>query len=251
MASEWSQEPESPLLWVLVPGGRGGGSLSSKPVHQLLALLLGQGELNRLASWLNKASYTFVNALAVILNSRDSDALLLTEVLAADPWQGDGLVDTRLDRFRVGDLNLRLHNSNNRDIDASLLSNLLTVVLTISMRPMSISILGRLTDSDHLGVTLLVKSNLDSLGCGGFCFWPVRVGADLIVNGLSAFRADSPGDSVALLSVHNPLDGEGDRAAGGLKGGSADLSQFHSIFYSAVVLGVFISAIAMLGVAIG
>ena len=172
-------------------------------VVDLLADLLGESELNILASRSSKLGDTLLRSLSGIFNLWDSDALLLSEVLTADSWERDWLVDTGLDWLRVGNLNSWLNDGDNRDIVASLLGNLLAVVVSIAV--VSIS-WGWLADSHHLGIALLVEGDLNSLGSCGFNLLLVRVGTDLIVDLLNALGTDSTGDWVALLSVYNDLD---------------------------------------------
>jgi len=88
---------------------------------------------------------------------------------------------------------------------------------------------GWLADGDHLGVTLLDKGNLNSLGSGGFGLLLVRVGADLIVNLLNALGTDSTGNWVALFYVNNDLDGKLNWAADSLKSWGANFGRFNNI----------------------
>jgi len=175
-------------------------SVLSISIVDLLADLLGEGQLNVLASRCSQLSDTLLKGLRDLLNLRDGDALLLREILTADSWEGDGLVDTGLDGLGVDNINSWLHNSQDGDIVASLLGNLLAVVVAIAV--VSIS-WGGLADSHHLGVTFLLERNLNSLGSGGLSLRLVRVGADLVVNFLNALSADSPCDYVALLNINN------------------------------------------------
>jgi len=184
-------------------------SVLSISIVDLLADLLGEGQLNFLASRCSQLGDTLLKCLRDLLNLRDGDALLLREVLTADSWEGDGLVDTGLDWLRVGDSNSWLNNGNNGNVVASLLGDLLAVVVSISMSmSVSISILGRLADSHHLCLTLLDEGNLNSLGSCLFTLRLVRVGAHLIVDLLDALGTDSTGDCVALLDILNILAGE-------------------------------------------
>jgi len=214
------------------------GSFLSISIDNLNTHLLGEGEFNSLASRGSQLGHTLLKGLSNFLNLRDSDALLFREILTGDPGKADGLVDTGLDGFRVGDINSRLNRGDNRDIVASLLGNLLAVVVSIASIP---SISSRLADSHHLGLTLLLEGDLNSLGGGGLSLGLVGVGADLIVNLLSGLRADGSGDSVALLSVNDILSGQLNRLANCLKGRGAHLSGLNNILNRAVVLGVLIT----------
>merc|ERR1719412_3170505 len=113
---------------------------------------------------------------------------------------------------------------------------------------MSVSVLGGLADSHHLGLALLLERNLDGLGCGDLFLLLVRVGADLVINLFDGLSADGSGDVIALLLVYDDLDGEIDRGAGGLNGGGAHLSGLNNIDYRAVMFGVLI---AVAGLVVG
>jgi len=195
-------------------------------VVDLLADLLGESELNILASRSSKLGDALLRSLSGIFNLWDGDALLLSEVLTADSWERDWLVDTGLDWLRVGNLNSWLNRGDNRDIVASLLGNLLAVVVSIAVVSVS---WGWLADGHHLGVALLVEGDLNSLGSCGFNLLLVRVGADLIVDLLNALGTDSTGDWVALLSVYNDLDSKLNWVADSFESRGANFSSFDNI----------------------
>merc|ERR1712008_331436 len=180
-------------------------SVLSISVVDLLANLLGESELNSLASRSSKLGDALLGSHGGVFNLWDSDALLLSEILTADSWERDWLVDTGLDWLRVSNLNCWLGGGHNRDIVASLLGNLLAVVVSVAVVSVS---WGWLADGDHLGVTLLDKGNFNSLGGGGFGLLLVRVGADFIVNLLNALGTDGTRNWVALFYVNNDLDGK-------------------------------------------
>ena len=90
------------------------------------------------------------------------------------------------DWHRVGNLNSWFNKGDNRNIVASLLGNLLAVVVSITV-----------------------------VSWG----WLVRVGADLIVNFLNALGTDSTGDWVALFYINNDLDSKLNEVADSLKSG--------------------------------
>jgi len=201
-------------------------SVLSISIVDLLANLLGESKLNSLASRSSKLGDALLRSLGGVFNLWDSDALLLSEVLAADSWERDWLVDTGLDWLRVGNLNSWLNRGDNRDIVASLLGNLLAVVVSIAVVSVS---WGWLADGDHLGVTLLLEGNLDGLGSGGLSLLLVRVGADLVVDLLNALGTDGTGDWVALLFVNNDLDGKLNWVADSLKSWGADFGGLNNI----------------------
>jgi len=217
-------------------------SVLSISVVDLLANLLGESELNILASRSSKLGDALLRSLSGIFNLWDSDALLLSEVLTADSWERDWLVDTGLDWLRVGNLDSWLNNGDNRDVVASLLGNLLAVVVSVSTSvSVSISILGRLADGDHLSFALLVESNLNSLGGSLLTLRLVRVGADLVVDLLNALGTDSTGDCVALLDILYVLTGEFDWVADCFQSWGAHFSSLDNILDGTVVLGVLIT----------
>merc|ERR1740136_507177 len=102
-------------------------------IVDLLADLLGESEFNSLASRSSKLGDALLMNLKILHYFWDSDALLCSEVLAADNDKVDWLVDTGLDWLRVGNLNSWLNSSDNRNIVASLLGNLLAVVVSIAV----------------------------------------------------------------------------------------------------------------------
>merc|ERR1712013_348524 len=189
-------------------------NILSISIVDLLANLLGESKINSLASRSSKLGDALLFNLNIILHLWDSDALLLSEVLAADHDQVDWLVDTGLDWLRVGNLNSWLNRGDNRDIVARLLGNLLAVVVSIAVVSVS---WGWLADGNHLGVTLLLEGNLNSLGSGGLSLLLVRVGADLVVDLLNTLGTDSASDWVALFFVNNDLDGKLNWVADSLK----------------------------------
>ena len=195
-------------------------------VVDLLADLLGESEVNSLASRSSKLGDALLFNLNIIHDLWDNDALFGSEVLTADDNQVDWFVDTSLDWLRVGNLNYGLNRGNNRDIVASLLGNLLAVVVSVAVVSVS---WGWLTDGDHLGVALLLVRNLNSLGVGSFSLLLVRVGADLIVNNCDTLGTDSTGYWVTLLSVNDDLDRNHDVFTDSLKSRGANFSSFNNI----------------------
>ena len=213
---------------------RFGSLISSISVNNLSAHLLREGQLNSLAGGGSKAGHTLLKGLRDIFDGRDGDALLLGEVLAGDSGEDDGDVDTGLDGLGVGDIDGGLDGGDNGVVVTGLLGDLLAVVVSVSL---SVSVLSRLADGDHLGLALLHKGDLDGLGGGGLSLGLVGVGADLVGNLLGGLRADSSGDGVALLNVNYVLPGKFNGLADGLEGGGADLSSLYNIEDGAVVLG--------------
>merc|ERR1719431_1343452 len=129
-------------------------NILSISVVELVGDLKSAEQDNALAVGGSKLGYALLVLFNSLLNLRDSDALLSSQVLAADSDEVNGLFNTGLDGLREGNLDGGLNNSDNGDIVASLLGNLLAVVVAIAL--VSIS-WGRLADSDHLGVTHLLE----------------------------------------------------------------------------------------------
>ena len=214
----------------------------SVSVVDLLAHLLGQGELDGLAGGSSQLGDALLERLRNVFNLRDGDALLLGEVLARDPGQRDGLVDTGLDGLGVDDIHGRLNDSDDGHVVASLLSDLLAVVVAVAVS-VAISMRSRLAHSHHLGLTHLLKGHLDGLGGGPFSLWLVGVGADFVVDLLSAFGTDGADNGVALLDILDGLAAQFDGIADGLKGGGADLGSLDDVEHGAVVLRVFVPVV--------
>ena len=160
--------------------------------------LLGEGELDSLAGRVGEAGDTLVHRLADNLDLGDRDALVLGEVLAADSWQADGLVDAGLDWLGVGDGDWGLHHGDHGVVVAGLLGDLLAVVVSVSTISVSVSWLAH---GHHHGLALLDEAHLDSLAGGLLGLGLVAVAADLVVDLLDALSADSSGDVVALLHI--------------------------------------------------
>jgi len=203
-------------------------------VVKLLADLLGEGEVNVLAGRGSQLGDALLMLLNTLLNLRDGDTLLSSQVLTADSDQVNGLVNTGLDGLREGNHDSRLHRGHNGDIVASLLGNLLAVVVAIAVVAVA---RGGLADSDHLGVTLLLIRHLHSLGCGVNNLLLVRVDTDLIGDNLHRLTADCTGNRVALFNIYDPLYWDFNVLTDCFKSWGAHFSRFNNINNRAVVLG--------------
>ena len=195
-------------------------------IVDLLANLLGESEINSLASRSSKLGDALLRGNSGVFNLWDSDALLLSEVFTADSWERDWLVDTGLNRLRIGDGDWWLNNSNNWDVVASLLGDLLAVVVAVGV--VTISGVG-LADSDHHVLALLLEGHLNGLGGGGLSLGLVGVGADLVVDLLGALGADGAGDGVALLNILDALAAQLNGGADSIKGRGAHISNLNNI----------------------
>ena len=213
-------------------------------VDELLADLLGQGELDLLALGPSQGGDTLLHRLGGVLDLGLGNALLLNKDLAADAGEGDGLVDAGLDGLGVADANLDITRGDNGDIVGCLLLDLLAVLVAVLLVTMTVA---GLAHGHHLGVALLLEADLHSLGGGVLVLLVVAIAAHLIVDHLGALRADSAGDIIAVLSVNNALDGQLDIGALGVKSGRADLGNLDNILNAAVVLGLLIATIGRLG----
>jgi len=227
-------------LLSMMRGGRGvswGGfvlvSVFGMAVDKLNTNLLGEGQLNVLASRGSKLGNTLFRSFSCFLNLWDSDALLSSQVFTRYSHQRDRFVDTGFDGLGVGNLNSWLNNGNYGDIVASLLGNFLAVIVSVSMSistmSLSIPLWGRLADSNHLNLAHLFEGDLNSLSSCFFSSLLVRVSTDLIINLFNAFGTDSTGHWIALLFVNNFLDDKLNWAADSLKSRSANLCGFDDI----------------------
>ena len=206
--------------------GVGGLHLQGVAVVDLLADLLGEGQLDSLAVGGSKSRDTLVNGLSDGLDLGDGDALVLGQVLTADPGQGDGLVDTGLDGLGVGNGDGGVGGGDDGAVVASLLGDLLAVVVAVAVVAVS---WGWLAHGHHLGVADPLEGDLDSLGGGLLALLLVVVGADLVLDNLDALGADGSGDVIALLDVNDLLDWELHWGADSLESWGANLSSLNNI----------------------
>ena len=220
-------------------------SKDAKTTTYISTDLLGEGELDSLAVGGAKAGDALVHGLSDGLNLGDGDAFLLGEVLTADSGQADGLVHAGLDGLGVDNLDLRLDNGDHGGVVASLLGDLLAVVVAIAV--ISISG-GGLAHSHHLDVALLVEGDLDSLGVGLLGLLGVLVDTDLVVDDLGGLGTDGGGHGIAHLHIDDLLDGQLHVGALSGEGGCADLSGLNHINNAAVVLGGLIGVVGGRGV---
>ena len=181
-------------------------------INKLNTDLLGEGQLNLLASWSIQFSDTLFNSLSGILNFWNNDALVLSDVFAANTGQKDWLVDTGLDWFWIGNGDWDIDWGHNWDIVLGLLGDLVAVVVSVSTMSiamtMAITMASWLAHSDHLDICLLLEGDFNSLGIGAFFLLLVAVAADLIGDLLNAFSAHCTGHIIAKFSVNNDLDGQ-------------------------------------------
>jgi hypothetical protein len=203
-------------------------------IVELLADLLGEGEVNVLAARGSQLGDALLMLLNSLLNLRDSDTLLSSKILTADSDQVNRLVNTTFDGLREGNLDGRLNHCYNGDIIASLLGNLLAVVVAIAVVSVS---RGRLAHSHHLGVTLLLKGNLHSLGSGVNNPLIIRVDTDLIGDDLNRLTADCTGHRVALFNINDSLHRDINVLTNSFKSRGAHLSCLNNLNNRTVVLG--------------
>jgi len=156
-------------------------NILSISIVEFLAHLLGEGEVNILTVGGSQLCDTYLLLLNSIFNLRNNNTLLSSQIFTTDDNEVDGLINTGLNWLREGNLDSRLNNSDNGDIVASLLGNLFAVVVSIAVISISRS---WLTNCHHLGVTLLLKWDLNSLSSGVNNLLLVGVDTDLIVNNL-------------------------------------------------------------------
>ena len=203
-------------------------------VDDAAAHLLGEGELHGAAVGGAQLGDALLHGLHGVLDLGHHDALVGLDVLAGDDGQVNGLLDAGLDGLGVGHGDGGLVHSDHRGVVASLLGDLLAVVVAVAVVAVAWTVL---TNGHHLNIASLLKSNIHRLSSGLFCLLFVGVGADLVLDNLDALGADGGGDGVAELAVHDLLDGQLHVSAHGLEGGGAGLHGLNNIDDAAVVLG--------------
>merc|ERR1719384_2969127 len=214
-------------------------------VVDLLADLLGEGELDSGAGRGGDNSDALLDNSDSLLDLGDGDASLGDNILAGDDGQVNGLVDANLLGLGVGDSDGGLNGGDDGDIVASLLGDLLAVVVAVAV----ISISGSgLAHSHHLDIALLVEADLDGLGVGLLGLLGVLVDTDLVVDDLGGLGTDGGGHGVAHLHINDLLDRQLHIGALSGKGGCADLSGLNHINNAAVVLGGLIGVVGGRGV---
>ena len=216
-------------------------------VDELNADLLGQGQLDLLAVWSGKLSDALLDGFGGVLDLWDGDALVLSDVFAADAGQQDGFVDAGLDGLGVSDGDVNVDGGNDGHVVLGLLGDFVAVVVAVG----SVSVAGGLADGHHLDVVLLLEGHLDGLGGGGFLLLLVAVRADLILDFFDGLGADGPGHVVAEFLVHDLLDGQVHVLADGLKGWGAHFGDLGHVLNGAVVLGLLVAAVVWGGLVVG
>ena len=201
-------------------------SLLGVSVVDLLAHLLGEGQLNGLAVRGGELGDALLDGGDVLLDLGDGDTLLLGQILTGDSGQVDGLLDASLDGLGVGDSDGWVGLSHDGAVVAGLLSDLLAVVVAVAVVTIS---RGGLADSHHLGVADPLEGDDNGLGGRVLGLLGVGVGADLVLDNLDADFADGSGDGVAHLTVDDLLDGELDWVADGLESWGTDLDGLNDI----------------------
>ena len=218
------------------------GDLLGVAVDELDAHLLGKAELDLLAVGLAKGGRALLNGLGGVHDLGLSNTLLLGDDLAADTRELNGLVHAGLGGLGVADADIDIDGVDLGHVVGSLLGNLLAVLVAVRVVAMTVA---GLADSDHLDVSLLLESNLDSLGSGILVLLVIGVAADLVVDGLNGLSADGAGRFVAVFSIDDLLDGKVDVLAGGLEGGRADLGGLSHFLDGAVVPGLLIAVMGL------
>ena len=233
------EDSEDEHLSVIRSGGLGDVGLhivglKLDSVVDLLADLLGEGQLDGGAGGGGDHGDALLNNSDSLLDLGDGDASLRDDILAGDDGEVDGLVDADLLGLGVGNGDGGLNRGDDGDVVASLLGDLLAVVVAVAVVSVSG---GGLAHGHHLDVALLVEGDLDGLGGGLLGLLGVLVHADLVVDHLGGLGADGGGDGVAHLDIDDLLDGQLHISTLGGEGGGADLSGLDNINNAAVVLG--------------
>ncbi len=227
-----------------VCGGRGvcWGWILGVSVDQLDADLLGESELDLLASWGSQFGITLLDGFNGVLDFRNGDALLFGQVFTGDAGKSDGLVDAGLDGFGESNLDGDIDGGNDGNIEGCLLGDLLAVLAGLAVTSVtSITAMAGLANGDHLDLDFLDEGDLNSLGDGVFFLLAVGERADLVGDLLNALGADGANNVVAELLVDDTLDGKFNWSTLGFEGGSADLGDLGYVLDGAVVLRLLIS----------
>ena len=174
-------------------------------VHDAAAHLLGEGELHGAAVGGAQLGDALLHGLHGVLDLGDHDALVGLDVLAGDDGQVNGLLDASLDGLGVGHGHGGLVDSDHGGVVASLLGDLLAVVVAVAVVAVAG---GGLAHGHHLDITDLLEGDGDGLGGGVLALLLVGVGADLVLNNLDVGLADGSGDGVALFDIDDLLDWE-------------------------------------------
>ena len=162
-------------------GGRGSGvsgcwcGLMSVSVDKFDTDLFGEGELDLLAGGFSESSGTFLDGDFGIFNGGNLDGTFFLEDIALNDGEVDGFVDADLLGGGEGNGDWDIDSGDNGDIVGSFLGNFFAVVVSVATIAMS-----RLADSDHLDISLLFKSDLNSFGSSVFSFLIVFVNADFL-----------------------------------------------------------------------
>jgi len=175
-----------------------------------------------------------LNGLHSVFELWHLEALVLSDLFAADFWKKDWTVHALLDRFRIRDGDVIMDGVNHRNIVLGGLGNFLTVWFV------SISVTAWCADGDVLNIFLLLEVDLEGLGSGLLILVVVVEGADLVGDAPDGLRADGPDHVVAALAVNDLLDGQVNLLADLLEVRSAHFSNVLHFHNGAVVLGLHI-----------
>ena len=217
--------------------------LLSVAIDKLDTDLLGEGQLDLLAGRGSQFGDTLLNRLSGVGHFWNGNALVLDLVLTADTGQVDWLVDAGLDWLWVGHSDGDVDGGHDRDIVLGGLGHFVAVlVVAVSAMPITaMASIGWGTNGDHLDLGLLLETDLNGGSSGILILSFVVIAAHLVWNLLDGLSADSAGDIIAELPVHDYFDGQVDIVTDSLKGWGADLSNFSHVLHCAVLLGLLVA----------
>lgn len=219
--------------------GIGWFGFMSVSIDQFNTDLLGKSKFDLLAGRGSQFGVAFLNEDNRVFDLWDSDGSIFDNVFAGDTGKRDGFVDTGLDGLRVSNFYGDIDGGDNGYVVSGGLGNFLAVV--VSIRSISVSMVSRLADGDHLDIFFLFEGHFDSLGGGGFSFLLVSIRADFIGDDVDGFSAHCTGDLVVEFFVDNDFDGQFNIGTDNFKSWDAHIGDFSYVLNCAVVFGFFIT----------
>ncbi|TRY78541.1 hypothetical protein TCAL_09772 [Tigriopus californicus] len=178
-------------------------------VNQLDTSLFGQGQLDTLTIGLTQSSDALLKRLDGILDLRLHHTLLLGHDLANDLRDGHWLVHARLHGLGVSNTHGHINGSDNWHVVLGLLSDLLAILMAISL--VAVSIAG-LANGHHLDVALFGEGYIDSLA-----------------NGILVLLLTHPQLCSCVWAAHSRTEAAGKRAEVGIRMEAEDSWAQHSL----------------------
>jgi hypothetical protein len=219
--------------------GIGGFGFMSISIDQFNTDLLGKSKFDLLAGGGSQFGVAFLDGDWRVFDLWDSDGSIFNNVFAGDTGKRDWFVNAGLDGFRVSNFYGDIDGGDNRHVVSGGLGNFLAVV--VSIRSISVSMVSRLADSDHLDIFFLFEGHFDSLGGSFFSFLLVSVRTDFIGDDVDGFSTHCTGDLVVEFFVDNDFDGQFNGGTDSFESWDAHIGDFSYVLNCAVVFGFFIT----------